>query len=243
MNLSLYLNSALLEQKNLLFENFRNHLLLHVPKSSKNSSLSKAPWVEKQERKKQLNNNNYNYDINNQINRDNNQKELDRLKIPYFHISPEDRDVSLETRVIRANTIYRNDKNTYILSVHANAGGGKGVEGFTTLGHTDSDRIGEIILSNLENDLVGQRMRFDRTDGDRDKEVNYYILRKPAMSAFLLECGFMDNQSDYNNLWDRDYLDALVQSLVKSIKYIYENQCNKYIIRSIAGNFRMANIY
>ena len=150
-------------------------------------------------------------------------EELDRLKIPYFHISPEDRDVSLETRVIRANNIYRKNKNTYILSVHANAGGGEGVEGFTTKGYTGSDQIGEIILSNLENDLVGQRMRFDRSDGDKDKEVNYYILRKPIMSAFLLECGFMDNEADYNNLWDRVYMDTLVDSLVKSIKQIYES--------------------
>lgn len=150
-------------------------------------------------------------------------EELDRLKIPYFHISPEDRDVSLETRVNRANNIYYQNKNTWLLSVHANAGGGFGVEGFTTRGHTDSDEIGEILLTNLEKDLVGQRMRFDRTDGDKDKEVNYYILRKPVMSAFLLECGFMDNKTDYNNLWDKNYLSTLVDSLVKSIKYIYEN--------------------
>lgn len=150
-------------------------------------------------------------------------EELDRLKIPYYHISPEDRDVSLETRVIRANNIYYKNKDTYILSVHANAGGGVGVEGFTTRGYTGSDPIGEIILSNLENDLVGQRMRFDRSDGDKDKEVNYYILRKPIMSAFLLECGFMDNESDYNNLWDRVYIDTLVKSLVRSIKQIYES--------------------
>lgn len=150
-------------------------------------------------------------------------EELDRLKIPYYHISPEDRDVSLETRVIRANNIYYKNKDTYILSVHANAGGGQGVEGFTTRGYTGSDPIGEIILSNLENDLVGQRMRFDRSDGDKDKEVNYYILRKPIMSAFLLECGFMDNKSDYNNLWDRVYIDTLVKSLVRSIKQIYES--------------------
>lgn len=150
-------------------------------------------------------------------------EELDRLKIPYFYVSPEDTDINLNTRVNRINKIYRKHKNTYVLSIHANAGGGKGVEGFTTEGITSSDEIGEIILSNLEKDLKGQRMRFDNSDGDKDKEVNYYILRKPIMSAFLLECGFMDNRTDYNNLWDRDYIDTLVKSLVKSIKYIYEN--------------------
>lgn len=150
-------------------------------------------------------------------------QELDRLSIPYYHISPEDKDVSLETRAIRSNNVYKSNKDTWILSIHANAGGGKGVEGFTTKGYTSSDNIGELILSNLQNDLVGQRMRFDNSDGDKDKEVNYYILRKSNMPAFLLECGFMDNEADYNNLWDREYLKAIVNSLVKSIKHIYEN--------------------
>lgn len=150
-------------------------------------------------------------------------EKLDRANIPYYHISPEMLDVSLATRVKRADKIHREDPNTFILSIHANAGGGVGVEGFTTKGRTDSDRIGEIILKNLERDLVGQRMRFDTSDGDRDKEVNYYILRKPRASSFLLEAGFMDNTKDYNNLWDEKYLEAVVDSLFKSIKTIYEN--------------------
>lgn len=149
-------------------------------------------------------------------------EKLDRVGVPYYHISPELQDVSLITRVKRANKIYAKDKNTFILSVHANAGGGIGVEGFTTTGKTDSDRIAEIILTNLELDLSGQRMRFDKSDGDRDKEVNYYILRKPKASAFLLEAGFMDNEKDYNNLWDEKYLNCLVDSLFRSIKFIYE---------------------
>lgn len=148
-------------------------------------------------------------------------EKLDRAKIPYYHISPELLDVSLPTRVKRANKIYESNKNVWILSIHANAGGGVGVEGFTTKGFTNSDIVGEVVLENLEKDLVGQRMRFDRSDGDRDKEVNYYILRKPRASAFLLECGFMDNQSDYNNLWDEDYLETLVNSLFDSIVEIY----------------------
>ena len=150
-------------------------------------------------------------------------EKLDRLNIPYYHLSPEYTDVSLETRVTRANKIYSTDNSTWILSIHANAGGGKGVEGFTTKGNTKSDELGEIILTNLQEDLVGQRMRFDESDGDKDKESNFYILRKPIAPAFLLEAGFMDNEKDYNNLWDEEYLSTLVDSLVKSIKHIYEN--------------------
>jgi len=146
---------------------------------------------------------------------------LDRENIPYYHISPELKDTSLSARANRADAIYAKDKNVWVLSVHANAGGGEGVEGFTTKGVTKSDGLGEIVLRNLETDLADQKMRFDTSDGDRDKESNFYILRMPKCPAFLLECGFMDNKADYANLWDEEYLNKLVKSLVKSIKQIY----------------------
>lgn len=148
-------------------------------------------------------------------------EKLDRDNIPYYHISPEITDVSLPTRANRADKIYSENKNVWVLSIHANAGGGKGVEGFTTKGITKSDGLGEIVLKNLETDLADQKMRFDKSDGDRDKEVNYYILRMPKCPSFLLECGFMDSQSDYANLWNKNYLERVVNSLVKSIKQIY----------------------
>ena len=150
-------------------------------------------------------------------------EKLDKKGIPYFHISPELTDVSLAARDNRADKIYAANRNTYILSIHANGGGGKGIEGFTTVGETKSDAIAETFLCNLENDLQDQKMRFDTSDGDRDKEINFYILREPTAPAFLLECGFMDNQADYNNLWDKDYLSRLVDSIVKSIEEIYSS--------------------
>jgi N-acetylmuramoyl-L-alanine amidase len=150
-------------------------------------------------------------------------EQLDRLSIPYYNISPEDKDTSLASRVYRAESIYNENQNTWLLSIHANGGGGKGIEGFTSVGNTDSDSIAEIVLSNLERDLKNQRMRFDMSDGDKDKESNFYILRNPRMSAFLLECGFMDNEADYQNLWDKCYIEILVNSIVRSIKEIYEN--------------------
>ncbi len=147
-------------------------------------------------------------------------EKLDRLKISYYHISPELRDVSLRTRSARANKIMKVNPNTYLLSIHANAGGGYGIEGFTTRGVTGSDDIAELFLRNLENDL-NTKFRFDFRDGDRDKESNFWMLRKPIGRAFLLECGFMDNSKDYMNLWDEDYLQKLVDSLVLSIIQLY----------------------
>jgi N-acetylmuramoyl-L-alanine amidase len=149
-------------------------------------------------------------------------EKLDRVSIPYYHVSPEFTDTPLQTRVKRANSIYSKNKNTYLLSIHANAGGGQGIEGFTTIGKTGADPIADKFLNNLELDMSNQRVRFDYTDGDRDKETNYYILRNASAPAFLLECGFMDNVNDYNNLWDEDYLSCLVDSLFRTIEDLYD---------------------
>ncbi|MBK8079428.1 MAG: N-acetylmuramoyl-L-alanine amidase [Saprospiraceae bacterium] len=144
-------------------------------------------------------------------------------KIPYYHISPEYNDVLLETRYNRADKIYEANKKVWILSVHANAGGGTGIEGFTTIGSTTSDHVAEIVLHNLEEDLPNVRKRFDWSDGDRDKEKDFYILKKPKAPAFLIECGFMDHRTDYAMLWNEDYVKSLVDSLVRSIEEVYIN--------------------
>lgn len=150
-------------------------------------------------------------------------EKLDRARIPYYHICPEYNDVTLQTRVNRADRIFETNPNVWILSIHANAGGGTGIEGFTSKGNTKSDVIGEIILQNLEQDLPEVRMRFDFSDGDRDKEVDYYILKKSLAPACLIECGFMDHRTDYALLWDEGYLSRLVDSLVRSVRDVYDN--------------------
>ena len=149
-------------------------------------------------------------------------EKLDRASIPYFHVSPELKDTTLHTRSGRANEIMRINPKAFILSIHANAGGGYGIEGFTTKGITGSDAIAEKFLKNLETDLPTD-YRFDYTDGDRDKEANYWMLRKPIGRAFLIECGFMDQSKDYANLWDPVYISKLVDSLFRSVKELYEN--------------------
>lgn len=150
-------------------------------------------------------------------------EKLDRKMIPYFVLNPEYTDITLRTRSDRANRIMKEITNTFVLSIHANAGGGSGIEGFTTYGVTESDRIAEVFLENLENDLDNTNFRLDYSDGDRDKESNFWMLRKPIGPAFLLECGFMDNEADYQNLWDIDYLDKLTDSIVCSIEQLYNN--------------------
>jgi len=149
-------------------------------------------------------------------------EKMDRNSIPYFHVSPELEDVALKTRTDRGNKIYATNKNAYILSLHANAGGGSGLEGFTTVGKTKSDEISEKFLKAFEKE--GITIRSDKTDGDLDKESDFWMLRVPNCPAVLIELGFMDNMKDYNELWDIPHLEKLVNIIYSVIYNLYNEQ-------------------
>lgn len=150
-------------------------------------------------------------------------EKMDREGLAYYHASPEIFDVGLNGRTMRANHIHAVNKKTYFLSIHANGGGGKGIECFTSPGTTKSDIIAELMLKNLEDDMEGvQVMRYDLTDGDRDKEAKFKVLTGTMCPSVLLECGFMDNKEDYLKLWDEVYLERLVDSIFRTIKQLYK---------------------
>ena len=68
-------------------------------------------------------------------------------------------------------------------------------------------------------------MRFDTySDGDKDKEAAYKILVETTGRAALLEMGFMDHPGDYKKLKDRWYRQNQINSLVGSIRQLYEVQ-------------------
>lgn len=92
---------------------------------------------------------------------------LTRLNIPYVNITPEYRDVTLLTRVNRANRY--NFKHAFLLSIHSNAGGGSGFEVFTTPGETRSDPIATIFGNAFLEEFPNQKIRTNFSDGDLDK--------------------------------------------------------------------------
>lgn len=102
-------------------------------------------------------------------------EKMDRSGLEYYHISPEAHDIPLWQRSERANKIFGKDPKTYLISIHANGGGGEGIEGFTSPGVTKSDIIADLILRDIETNFKGiQKMRFDMIDGDRDKEAKFH---------------------------------------------------------------------
>lgn len=145
-------------------------------------------------------------------------EKMDRKGLPYFHVSPEIQDISLSTRVLRANQISAKYNGVYLISAHANAGRGEGIEVFTSPGNTSSDMIAEVFLQNFEEDLEGiQKFRFDFSDNDRDKEAKFMVLTKTKCPAILIEYGFMDHKKDYERLWSEKYLNLIVDSTFRSI--------------------------
>ncbi len=123
-------------------------------------------------------------------------KMLKKEGIKYFELVPEKNDVSLFERCERANNLQKLYKDCFLVSIHANAGGGTGWEIFTSIGETESDNIAEYFFSEAAKEFPEFRMRKDVSDGDNDKESQFYILRNTICPAVLTENFFMDHQKD-----------------------------------------------
>ncbi|MFI3302731.1 MAG: N-acetylmuramoyl-L-alanine amidase [Rikenellaceae bacterium] len=121
---------------------------------------------------------------------------LNSLGINYNIITPEREDIPLPERVRRANAIHAEDRSSYLLSIHANAGGGTGWEAFTSVGESLSDTYAEILYDKARAHLRDFPIRSCYTDGDSDKESGFYILRKSTCAAILTENLFMDTERD-----------------------------------------------
>lgn len=129
---------------------------------------------------------------------------LNYLGIPAKILVPEDTDISLSKRVIRANDAYNEDKSAILVSIHVNAAGdGKewksatGWSCYTSKGKTKSDTLAECMYKYADEVWGGKRrVRKDKSDGDSDWEENFTILAKTKCPAVLVENFFMDNHDD-----------------------------------------------
>lgn len=130
------------------------------------------------------------------------------------------RDLSLAYRVRVANKLKANE--TIFVSVHSNASkmhNGRGFEIYTTKGETKSDSLATSIgdeVKELYEDL-NLKLRFDFADGDLDKEVDFYVLRKTKCPAVLLECLFFDQRDDYSFLKDAGFQKNIAWKVYKGI--------------------------
>ena len=174
------------------------------------------------------------------------ERKLDKLGIQHWNSHPEDSWVDkahnndnrdLKLRIERINKKYaeikKEGKTAIMLSLHVNAAGNgewknaTGWSAWTTKGQNNSDKLADCLYDAAEEILkpVGKTLRYDRTDGDRDFEANFYVIKNVNCVAVLTENFFMDNMKDVDWLLSPmgyEYLAELhVQGILKYIeKYL-----------------------
>lgn len=150
-------------------------------------------------------------------------EKLEADGIPYRVLVPEENDISLTERARRANE-YAKEFNgkAYVLSIHANAGGGTGWEVYTSPGQTPSDAIATVFFEEAGREFVpdGWRMRSDYSDGDPDKEANFAILTKTTCPAVLTENFFMDTEKDCRFIMSEDGRERIANMHIAAIKRV-----------------------
>jgi len=115
-------------------------------------------------------------------------------------------DVPLSERTDKANDIYRKrldqDGKCIYVSVHANGFDIETANGwsvYTSIGETKSDKIATILFEKANKEFPNEYMRKDTSDGDVDKEANFWVLSKTIMPAILSENFFMTNYENCHN--------------------------------------------
>lgn len=175
-------------------------------------------------------------------------KELNKYPDKYkaIKITPEDKDISLTTRVNRINQYCRKygSSNCIMISIHVNAAGtgewlsARGWSAWTTKGQNISDKLADclydgadqVIKLNKEyiDSFKGQSkqkpIREDKTDGDRDCEANFQIIKGANCAAVLVEMLFMDNKKDVKYLLSNKGKEDMTKIYLNGI----ENYYNKY---------------
>ena len=162
---------------------------------------------------------------------------VDKLKSMGYDarlVVTEDKDISLSERVKRINAICNKlgASNVILISVHANAVGdgtkwmtGQGWEAYTTKGKTNSDFLAEYLYKRAEQHFKGRKIRKDTTDGDSDKEADFYIIRNAKCPAVLTENFFYDNKNDLAYMTSDEGVHAVVRTHIEGIiDYIQSKQ-------------------
>lgn len=144
---------------------------------------------------------------------------LSYLGIPAHLLVPEPFDIPLPERVKRVNNIASREK-CLLVSIHANAGGGTGWEIFTSPGKTKSDEYATIFFDFAKQLLPDFRMRSDYSDGDPDKEAEFYMLTKSICPAVLTENLFMDTEKDCRFIMSKAGRNIISRIHIEAIKKI-----------------------
>lgn len=172
---------------------------------------------------------------------------LKALGYNVFMVTPEQEDISLGERVKRINKIVSQygAGNCLMISVHCDAAGnndqwmsGRGWSCYTTRGQNNSDKLADclydaaeelmlsdsIFKSSYAGETKQKMVRTDITDKDRDKEADFYIIKKSNCPSVLTENLFQDNKKDVQLLESQHGIDTIVNIHVQGIEKFVKNK-------------------
>lgn len=129
-------------------------------------------------------------------------------------------DTPLAERVAIADRLFTKNPNAIYLSIHSNAGQGKGFEVFTSKGQNKSDKVAYFFCEKYKELFPYFAFRADQADGDADKEEDFYVLRKTDCPALLVENLFFDNRTEAEFLASDAGQEAIAECLFQSIKIV-----------------------
>lgn len=175
------------------------------------------------------------------------EQELDKLGIQHWNSHPEEGWVDsnhktdskdLILRVQRINSKYtsikKEGKTAIMLSIHVNAAGNgiswknaTGWSAWTTKGQNNSDKLADCLYDAAEEILkpLNKKIRTDKTDGDRDYESNFYVIKNSNCVSVLTENFFMDSKQDCEWLLSDEGKEAITRIHIEGVKKYIE----KYI--------------
>lgn len=123
----------------------------------------------------------------------------------HYTVEPSsDKDITLAQRGIITNNFVKKygAANCVFVSSHSNAAGhgswmnAKGWSIYTTRGQNNSDKLAEFIYKAAVKYIKGTPLRTDMSDGDHDKEADFYVIKAANCPAVLIEHFFHDNKED-----------------------------------------------
>lgn len=174
---------------------------------------------------------------------------LKALGYNVIELVPEEKDISLSTRVKRINEYCSKygAGNCIMISTHVNAAGSagkwlnaRGWSIWTTKGVTNSDKLADclyeaaktyiggdkIYTDQFKNEKVQKPIRTDFSDGDADYESNFTIIKGANCPAVLVENMFQDNKDDVKYLESWNGFSRIVNTVVEGVK-LYAKKYNK----------------
>lgn len=110
-------------------------------------------------------------------------------QMEWFIVNHGYKNMSLGERVKYANQLQEIHGRCIFVSIHGNAGGGKGFEVYTSVGETESDKIADVWIEEM-NKIFPDKV--DRGEKDRD----FYVIKNTTCPAILTESFFMDTLED-----------------------------------------------